>query len=78
MTTYRAGLSIAAFVAALMLTFSAGAQQPAGAPQTARVRIAAKATSVPSGFAKHNRNSDTNVGGCQRMPESCSKGWCCP
>jgi hypothetical protein len=33
---------------------------------------------APSGFARLGRNCNANVGGCQRMPESCSYGWCCP
>jgi choline dehydrogenase-like flavoprotein len=33
---------------------------------------------VPSGFARLSRNCSTNTGGCQRMPESCNRGWCCP
>ena len=33
---------------------------------------------IPSGFARLSRNCSANVGGCQRMPESCNRGWCCP
>jgi hypothetical protein len=33
---------------------------------------------VPSGFARLSRNCKVNTGGCQRMPENCSLGWCCP
>jgi hypothetical protein len=33
---------------------------------------------VPSGFARLSRNCTINTGGCQRMPESCNRGWCCP
>jgi hypothetical protein len=32
----------------------------------------------PSGFARLSRNCSINTGGCQRMPESCNRGWCCP
>jgi hypothetical protein len=32
----------------------------------------------PSGFAGLSRNCSANTGGCQRMPESCNRGWCCP
>jgi hypothetical protein len=32
----------------------------------------------PSGFARLSRNCSTNTGGCQRMPETCNRGWCCP
>lgn len=33
---------------------------------------------VPSGFARLSRNCSVNTGGCQRMPDNCSRGWCCP
>jgi hypothetical protein len=33
---------------------------------------------VPSGFARLTRNCSVNTGACQRMPESCNRGWCCP
>ena len=33
---------------------------------------------VPSGFAQLSRNCSVNTGGCQRMPETCNRGWCCP
>jgi len=33
---------------------------------------------VPSGFARLSRNCSVNTGGCQRMPENCNRGWCCP
>jgi hypothetical protein len=49
----------------------AGPRQPTGGPPGG-------GACVPSGFAKLSRNCSTNVGGCQRMPESCSRGWCCP
>ena len=32
----------------------------------------------PSGFAGLSRNCSVNTGGCQRMPQQCSRGWCCP
>ena len=33
---------------------------------------------VPSGFARLTRNCSVNTGACQRMPENCNRGWCCP
>ena len=33
---------------------------------------------VPSGFARLTRNCSVNTGGCQRLPENCNRGWCCP
>lgn len=33
---------------------------------------------VPSGFARLSRNCSVNTGACQRMPDSCNRGWCCP
>jgi hypothetical protein len=33
---------------------------------------------VPSGFARLTRNCSVNTGGCQRMPDNCNRGWCCP
>lgn len=33
---------------------------------------------IPSGFARLSRNCSTDTGGCQRMPEQCNRGWCCP
>jgi hypothetical protein len=53
----------------------AGVQGPKQGPAGP---AAAGGACVPSGFAKLSRNCSTNVGGCQRMPESCSRGWCCP
>ena len=38
----------------------------------------AGAACVPSGFGGLSRNCNVNTGGCQRMPGSCSLGWCCP
>ena len=32
----------------------------------------------PSGFARLSRNCSVNTGGCQRMPDTCNRGWCCP
>jgi len=32
----------------------------------------------PSGFAGLSRNCSVNTGGCQRMPQQCNRGWCCP
>jgi hypothetical protein len=79
----RLGLVVAALAAAVMVAQPVAAQygeprgggkQPAGnQPSTPK-----GATCVPSGFAKLRRNCNVNVGGCQRMPDSCSKGWCCP
>ena len=53
----------------------AGKQGPKAGPAAP---AAAGGACVASGFAKLSRNCSTNVGGCQRMPESCSRGWCCP
>jgi hypothetical protein len=53
----------------------AGKQGPKAGPAGP---AAAGGACVASGFAKLSRNCSTNVGGCQRMPESCSRGWCCP
>ena len=36
------------------------------------------AACVPSGFARLTRNCSVNTGGCQRLPENCNRGWCCP
>jgi hypothetical protein len=33
---------------------------------------------VPSGFARLTRNCSVNTGACQRLPENCNRGWCCP
>ena len=33
---------------------------------------------VPSGFARLTRNCSVNTGACQRMPDNCNRGWCCP
>jgi hemolysin activation/secretion protein len=33
---------------------------------------------VASGFARLSRNCSVNTGGCQRMPDNCNRGWCCP
>lgn len=33
---------------------------------------------VPSGFARLSRNCSVNTGGCQRLPDNCNRGWCCP
>ncbi len=49
-------------------------QQPQTPPQWQRGGGAC----VPSGFARLSRNCSANVGGCQRMPENCNRGWCCP
>ena len=32
----------------------------------------------PSGFAGLSRNCAVSTGGCQRMPQQCNRGWCCP
>lgn len=53
--------------------------RPTGGPKQGPAGPAAGGGAcVASGFAKLSRNCSTNVGGCQRMPESCSRGWCCP
>jgi hypothetical protein len=74
MKTSRVGCLIAAMVMGLAVVSPGNAQSPA----PARLQVAAKASCVPSGFAKLTRNCDQNVGRCQRMPQSCNKGWCCP
>jgi hypothetical protein len=62
--------------AVIMISGAANAQPNEG---SALFKLAAaKANCVPSGFAKLTRNCDQNVGRCQRLPQSCSKGWCCP
>lgn len=79
MKIYRTGLMALAFATAAMFALPAGAEvSSAPAKQMTRIQLAAKGNCVPSGFAKLRRNCDANVGGCQRMPDSCSKGWCCP
>ena len=79
--TSRRAIQIAAALAAIMLSASASAQphrdrggpgQPPGQPQGGPVAC------VPSGFARLTRNCSQNTGNCQRMPESCNRGWCCP
>ena len=75
----RLGLVVAALAAFVMVAQPVAAQKrgpdkPGGnQPSTPK-----GATCEPSGFAKLRRNCNVNVGGCQRMPDSCSKGWCCP
>ena len=79
MKLFQVGLQIVTFAAAVMIILPASARQSTDAlRQSTRIQIAAKGNCVPSGFAKLKRNCDANVGGCQRMPDSCSKGWCCP
>jgi len=52
-------------------------QPPAAAPGRAQ-GARGGAACVPSGFGGLSRNCNVNTGGCQRMPGSCSLGWCCP
>jgi hypothetical protein len=90
----RIGLIVAAFAALLLVVSPAAAQydpqrpwhqrinepQPApqfGEPQQIQ-RAPQGAACVPSGFARLSRNCNVNTGACQRMPENCSLGWCCP
>ena len=35
-------------------------------------------TCVPSGFARLTRKCSVKTGACQRLPENCNRGWCCP
>ena len=46
-------------------------QRPVGPP-------ALGGACVPSGFARLTRNCSVDTGACQRLPENCSRGWCCP
>lgn len=83
----RVGLSVCAFVAMVTMALPAaaqysgdrggGAKQPQS-QQAAPKQPQGKATCVASGFAKLKRNCTADTGGCQRMPDSCSNGWCCP
>lgn len=80
----RAGLLVSAFAAITMMAYPAlaqyqgdrGAAPKQPAPQNQQAPK--KATCVASGFAKLKRNCTADTGGCQRMPDSCSNGWCCP
>jgi hypothetical protein len=80
----RVGFSIAAFVAVMMLAAPASAQyggQPAPKKQPQQQQAPGNpkgVTCAPSGFARLKRNCTGDTGGCQRMPDSCSNGWCCP
>jgi hypothetical protein len=49
-----------------------------GGPVAPKAPAAQAGVCVPSGFARLSRNCKVNTGGCQRMPENCSLGWCCP
>lgn len=51
---------------------------PVAPAAPAKVAPAPGGACVPSGFARLSRNCKVNTGGCQRMPENCSLGWCCP
>lgn len=77
--TPRRVLQIAAALAAIMMSASASAQPQRGGwgpPQ--RSGPPGAASCVPSGFARLTRNCTHDVGACQRMPDSCNRGWCCP
>jgi hypothetical protein len=57
------------------------AQQPANPyqqPARPNPQAGAGGGCVPSGFARLTRNCSVNTGACQRMPDSCNRGWCCP
>jgi hypothetical protein len=47
-------------------------------PQGGGAQGAGAGVCAPSGFARLTRNCSQNVGNCQRMPDSCNRGWCCP
>ncbi len=85
--------SLALSVAALlMITQGAAAQdwqqrkqRPQGPPQQQQQQQQQQfapggggGACSPSGFARLSRNCSINTGGCQRMPETCNRGWCCP
>lgn len=55
-------------------------QQPQAPQQQQQQRASPPAggACVPSGFGGLSRNCSVNTGGCQRMPEQCNRGWCCP
>ena len=53
-------------------------QVPQQAPQQRAAPGGGGGACSPSGFAGLSRNCSTNTGGCQRMPDSCNRGWCCP
>jgi len=87
----RTGLALAAFGLALLAAHPAAAQYwPEGRGREYRPEWRAprdygeprwgprQAVCAPSGFRTLSRNCNVNTGGCQRMPESCSYGWCCP
>ena len=74
-------------VAALLITAQGAAAQDwqrrrdgDRPPQQRQQQVAPGAGGAcsPSGFARLSRNCSVNTGGCQRMPESCNRGWCCP
>ena len=86
------GVAAAAIAALLMITQGASAQygqSPQWRQQAPRQQVPQRQNSgggggggggacVPSGFARLSRNCSVNTGGCQRMPDSCNRGWCCP
>ncbi len=84
MTFRQTTIAAIAFALALVVADAAAAQsgpQPGargnrGTPQSQSGPAAP--TCVPSGFSRLRRNCNADVGSCQRMPESCSYGWCCP
>ena len=91
---FRIGLIAAALAAMTLVVSPAVAQydqqqwqqknkkknppQPQPQPQPQPPVSKGGGTCVPSGFARLSRNCSVNTGACQRMPEQCSLGWCCP
>ena len=55
-------------------------QRPQNPPQAQPVpqQVAPGGACVASGFARLTRNCSINTGGCQRLPDNCNRGWCCP
>ena len=53
-------------------------QQPQQQQPQQRAAPGGGGACVPSGFAQLSRNCSSNTGGCQRMPDNCNRGWCCP
>ncbi len=80
--TSRRVIYIAAALAAIMLSAGASAQPQRGGRGQGQPPgpgpAAGPAGCAPSGFMRLTRNCSQNVGNCQRMPDSCNRGWCCP
>jgi hypothetical protein len=53
-------------------------QQPYQQPGRPIPQAGGGGACVPSGFARLTRNCSVNTGACQRLPENCNRGWCCP